>query len=97
MSFTRLYRVRVWFDIVTCALLIAVVLCWFDRCFDSCVLLGLLSLSRVTQEQCPELASRRMSALNFNFCCICNGCTGVCWSSYVKWACTVMLGLLSHC
>ena len=48
VSFTRVYRVGVWFGFVRFALLLAVVLCWVDRCFDSWVLLGLLCLLRVT-------------------------------------------------
>ena len=38
----------VWFDFVRSALLLAVVLGWVARCFDSCVLLGLLCFLRVT-------------------------------------------------
>ena len=48
MSSTRVYRVGVWFGFVRFALLLAVVLCWVDRCFESWVLLGLLCLLRVT-------------------------------------------------
>ena len=48
MSFTTVYRVGVWFGFVRFALLLAVVLFWVDRCFDSWVLLGLFCL-RVAQ------------------------------------------------
>ena len=33
--FTRVYRVGVWFGLVRFALLLAVVLCWVDRCSDA--------------------------------------------------------------
>ena len=46
--FTRVYRVGVWFGFVRIALLLAVILCWVDRCFDSWVLLGFFCLLRVT-------------------------------------------------
>ena len=45
----RAYRVGVWFGSVRFALLIVVVICWVDRCFDSWVLLGLICLLRVTK------------------------------------------------
>ena len=48
VSVTRVYRVGVLFGLVRFALLLADVLCWVDRCFDSWVLLGLLCLLRVT-------------------------------------------------
>ena len=48
VSFARVYPVGVWFDFVRSALLLAVVLGWVARCFDSCVLLGLLCFLRVT-------------------------------------------------
>ena len=48
MSFARVYRGGVWFGFVGSALLLAVVLCWVDGCFDSWVLLGLLCFLRVT-------------------------------------------------
>ena len=43
-----MYRVGVWFGFLRFALLLAVVLCWVDRYFDSWVLLGLFCLHRVT-------------------------------------------------
>ena len=36
VSFTRVYRFGVWYGFVRVALLLAVVLCWVDRCFGSC-------------------------------------------------------------
>ena len=42
------YRAGVWFDFVSFALHLAVVLCWVDRCFGSWVLLALFLLLRVT-------------------------------------------------
>ena len=49
-SFTRVYRVGVWFGFVRFALLLAVVLSWVARCFDSRVLLGLFCLLRVLNQ-----------------------------------------------
>ena len=48
VSFTRVNRDGVCFGLVRSALLLAVVLCWVDRCFDSWMLLALLCLLRVT-------------------------------------------------
>ena len=50
VSFASVYHVGVWFGFVRSALLLAVVLCWVDRCFDSQVLLGLLCNLRATQQ-----------------------------------------------
>ena len=47
LSFSRVYRVGVWFGFVRFALLLAVVLGWVNRYFDSWVLLGLFCLFRV--------------------------------------------------
>ena len=49
VPFTRVCRVGIWCGFVRFALLLAVVLCWVDRCFDSWLLLGLFCLLRVTQ------------------------------------------------
>ena len=48
----RVYRVRVWFGFVriSLVLLLAVVLCWVERCFNSWVLLSVLCLLRVTHK-----------------------------------------------
>ena len=48
VSFTRVYRVRVWCGFVRFALLLAGVLCWVAR-FGSWVLLGLFCLLCVTR------------------------------------------------
>ena len=48
--FMRVYRVGVWLGFISFALLLAVVLCWVDRCFESWVLLGLHCLLRVTHQ-----------------------------------------------
>ena len=48
MSLTRVYRVGGWYGFVRLALLLVVILCWVDRCFDSWVLLRLFCLYRVT-------------------------------------------------
>ena len=48
VSFTRVYRVGGLFGFVSFARLLAVVLCWVDRCFDSWAFLGLFCLLRVT-------------------------------------------------
>ena len=45
------YRDGIWFRFVRSALLLAVILCWVDRCFGSWVLLGFFSLLRVTHQQ----------------------------------------------
>ena len=56
VSVARVYRVGVWFGFVRSALLLAVVLCWVDCCFDSWVLLGLLCFLRVTPHVQPAAA-----------------------------------------
>ena len=48
MSFARVYRDGVCFGFVSFALLLAVVLCWVDRCFGSSVLPGSFCLLRAT-------------------------------------------------
>ena len=53
MSSAGVYRVGVWFGFVRSALLLAVVLCLVDCCFDSWVLLGLLCFLHVTQCDAP--------------------------------------------
>ena len=57
MSLKSVYRVGVWFRFVRFALLLAVIFCWDDRCFDSWVLLALVCLLRVTHNRshviCP--------------------------------------------
>ena len=55
VSFARVYRVGVWFGFVRSALLLAVVLCWVDRCFYSWALPGLLFFLRVTPSKSNEL------------------------------------------
>ena len=46
-TFTRVYRDGAWFSFVRFALLLAVVLCWVDRCLEFWVLLGFFCLVRV--------------------------------------------------
>ena len=46
---TRVYRVGVWLGVLRFAPLLAIVLSWVDRCFDSWVLLDLFYLLRVTR------------------------------------------------
>ena len=55
-----MYRVGVWFGSVRFALLVAVVLCWVDRCFDSWVLLGLCCILRVTHPASPREAQHKI-------------------------------------
>ena len=49
MSFARVHSVGAWSGFARSALRLAVVLCWADCCFESCVSLGLLCFLRVTQ------------------------------------------------
>ena len=51
MSFTRVDQDGVWFSFARLPLLLAVVLCGIDQCFDSWVFLGLLCFLRVTQSR----------------------------------------------
>ena len=53
MSFTWAYRDGVWFASIRFALLLAVVLCWSDRCLGSPVLLGLFCYPHATHGQHP--------------------------------------------
>ena len=63
MSFTKVYRVAVWLGFVRFALLLAVVLCWVDRCFDSWMLLALLCLLRVTHiHRCSGVCNQPLQA-----------------------------------
>ena len=65
MSFTRAYRVVVWFGFVRFTLL-AVVLCWVDRS-DSWELQGLFCLLRVT----PVLV---LPSFDKPFAVVCDAC-----------------------
>ena len=45
VSFARVYRVGVWFGFVRVALLLAIILCWVDRCFCFLGVAGLILAS----------------------------------------------------
>ena len=62
----RVCRVGVWFGFIRSALLLAVVVCWVDCCFDSWVLLFLLCFLRLTRgmRQMPGTAKEGKSTTN---------------------------------
>ena len=56
--FCEVYRVGVWFGFISLALLLAIILCWVHRWFDSWVLLGLFCPLRVTHSRAVVLYFR---------------------------------------
>ena len=65
VSATRVYRIGVLCGFIRFALLLAVVLCLVDRCFDSWVLLGLLCLLRRTRAPVGSVLPARTVAQHF--------------------------------